>query len=305
MTVVFATCADQPFIAADDQPLADALGALGYRVEPEPWTNIDPETQLVSDPVVLRSTWDYHRVPTMFAAWLEAMADSRRPLLNPADLARGNIDKIYLQGLSAAGIVMPRSRWVDKPDAETLATIMRDEGWAQAVLKPRISATAHGTCLIVSDSLLATRSSGQTASVSAGWPSDDDLAPARTSGALVQEFIPEIRDRGEVSLVYAGRVFSHAVLKRAADGDFRVQKDFGGAVTPLVPSTGLLEFGEAVMAQVPASCAYARVDIVESARGPLLMELELIEPELYFTIVPGSAERMARVIVDRLDGLSA
>ncbi|MSO53363.1 MAG: hypothetical protein CK533_12715 [Acidobacterium sp.] len=284
MTVVFATCADQPFIAADDQLLADALGALGYRVEPEPWTDIDPETQLVSDPVVLRSTWDYHRVPTMFTAWLEAMADSRRPLLNPADVARGNIDKIYLQGLSAAGIAIPRSRWVEQPDASALAAIMRDEGWAQAVLKPRISATAHGTLFIANDAR----------------PSDDDLAPARTSGALVQEFIPEIRDRGEVSLIYAGRVFSHAVLKRAADGDFRVQKDFGGAVEPLMPSAGLLEFGEAVMAQVPASCAYARVDIVESARGPLLMELELIEPELYFSIVPGSAERVAQAIVARL-----
>jgi len=284
VTVVFATCADQPFIAADDQPLADALGALGYRVEPEPWTDIDPETQLVSDPVVLRSTWDYHRVPTMFTAWLEAMADSRRPLLNPADVARGNIDKIYLQGLSAAGIAIPRSRWVEQPDASALAAIMRDEGWAQAVLKPRLSATADGTLFIANDAR----------------PSDDDLASARTSGALVQEFIPEIRDRGEVSLIYAGRVFSHAVLKRAADGDFRVQKDFGGAVEPLMPSAGLLEFGEAVMAQVPASCAYARVDIVESARGPLLMELELIEPELYFSIVPGSAERVAQAIVARL-----
>ena len=284
MTVVFATCADQPFITADDQPLADALGALGYRVEPEPWTDIDPETQLVSDPVVLRSTWDYHRVPTMFTAWLEAMADSRRSLLNPADVARGNIDKIYLQGLSAAGIAIPRSRWVEQPDASALAAIMRDEGWAQAVLKPRISATAHGTLFMANDA----------------WPSDDDLAPARTSGAIVQEFIPEIRDRGEVSLVYAGRVFSHAVLKRAADGDFRVQKDFGGSVEPLMPSAGLLEFGEAVMAQVPGSCAYARVDIVESARGTLLMELELIEPELYFSIVPGSAERVAQAIVARL-----
>lgn len=101
-------------------------------------------------------------------------------------------------------------------------------------------------------------------------------------------------------MVYAGGAFSHAVMKRAKDGDFRVQKDFGGAVEPLMPSAGLLEFGEAVMAQVPASCVYARVDLVDTARGPLLMELELIEPELYFTIVPGSAERMARVIVDRL-----
>ncbi len=287
MTIVFATCSDQPFITADDQPLADALGGLGYQVEPEPWTDIDPNPHLATEPVVLRSTWDYHRVPTMFAAWLDAMADAGRPLLNPAVVARANIDKIYLQGLAAAGIAIPGSRWVEQPDAAALAAILHEEGWAQAVLKPRIGATAHGTFLISSDSL----------------PSEDDLAPARISGALVQEFIPEIRG-GEVSLVYAGGVFSHAVLKRAKDGDFRVQKDFGGGVEPVRPSTGLLEFGEAVMAHVLSSCAYARVDIVDTARGPLLMELELIEPELYFSIVPGSAERMARVIIDRL-GTSA
>jgi len=286
VTVVFATCAHQPYITADDQPLVDALGALGYRVEPEPWTDIDPNTHLAADPVVLRSTWDYHRVPTMFTAWLAAMADSTR-LLNPPEVVRDNIDKIYLQRLERAGIAIPATQWIEKPDAAALTAVLHQQGWTQAVLKPRIAATAYGTFLIAGDRM----------------PSDEDLAPARASGALVQEFIPEITTRGEVSLVYAGGRFSHAVVKKASADDFRVQKDFGGAVAAIVPSAALLAFGESVMAHVPESCAYARVDAIDSARGPLLMELELIEPELYFSIVPGSAERMARVIVDRLGGL--
>lgn len=284
MTVVFATCSHQPFITDDDQPLAAALQALGYRVEPEPWTDIDPDAHVAADPVVLRSTWDYHRVPTMFRAWLDAMADSGRPLLNPADVARDNIDKIYLQRLARAGIAVPVTRWIDRPDAASLAAVLQAEGWARAVFKPRVAATAYGTFLISEDRI----------------PAEDDLAPARASGALIQEFIPEITSRGEVSMVYAGGEFSHAVVKRAAGGDFRVQKDFGGVVEAVMPSAALLAFGDAVMAHVPASCAYARVDAVESGRGPLLMELELIEPELYFTFVPGSAERMAQAIVDRL-----
>jgi glutathione synthase/RimK-type ligase-like ATP-grasp enzyme len=284
VTIVFATCSHQPYITADDQPLADALEARGFRVEPEPWTDIDPETLIVADPVVLRSTWDYHRVPTMFSAWLAAMADSGRVLLNPADVARANIDKVYLQSLAAAGIATPRSRWIDKPDAAILGAALQEEGWTQAVLKPRIGATAHGTFLISGATLLT----------------EEELAPARASGALLQEFVPEIVERGEVSLVYAGGDFSHAVAKRAKEGDFRVQKDFGGVVTPFVPPAEVLAFGQSVMAHVPASCTYARVDLVESARGPLLMELELIEPELYFSIVPGSADRMAKAIIDRL-----
>lgn len=287
MTVVFATCAHQPFITADDQPLADALAALGYRVEPEPWTEIDPATTLGAEPVILRSTWDYHRVPTMFTAWLEAIADSGRTLFNPADIALGNIDKIYLQRLEAAGIAIPRSRWIEKPDAEAIDAVLREERWEQAVLKPRIGATAHATFLVAPGSC----------------PPDEELAPARACGALIQEFIPEIRDRGEVSMVYAGGVFSHAVLRRATDGDFRVQQDFGGVVEAIAPSSRLVAFGDAVMAHVPPSCLYARVDAVVGARGPLLMELELIEPELYFSVVPGSAGRMAQLIVDRLAGL--
>jgi len=284
VTIVFATCSHQPFITADDQPLAEALRALGYRVEPEPWTDIDPEAHLAADPVVLRSTWDYHRVPTMFTAWLAAMADSGRLLLNPADVVRDNLDKIYLQRLAGAGIAIPKTRWIEKPDAASLAAILGDEQWAQAVLKPRIAATAYGTFLLAEERL----------------PDENDLAPARASGALIQEFIPEITSSGEVSMVYAGGQFSHAVAKRAATDDFRVQKDFGGVVEAVTPSATLLAFGDLVMAHVPASCAYARVDAVESARGPLLMELELIEPELYFGIVPDSAGRMARAIVDRL-----
>lgn len=283
MTIVFATCAHQPYITDDDKPLAAALEALGYRVEPEPWTDIDPETSLSGDPVVLRSTWDYHRVPTMFTAWLAAMADSGRPLLNPADVVRDNIDKIYLQRLAAAGVAIPATRWVDRPDAATLTAILAEQGWASAVLKPRIAATAYGTFQIGADRL----------------PSEDDLAPARSSGALVQEFIPEI-SAGEVSMVYAGGLFSHAVIRRASAGDFRVQSDFGGVVEAATPSDAVLAFGSAVIAQVPSSCAYARVDVVESARGPLLMELELIEPELYFRMAPASAARMAQAIVDRL-----
>ena len=284
MNLVFATCDHQPLITPDDQPLADALKARGVDVTPIPWTELDPYAVLDSPPIVLRSTWDYHRMPTMFTAWLEALADSGRTTWNPPEVAAGNVDKIYLKHLETAGIAMPKTRWIDRPDGEAVAAIMSEEHWPSAVLKPRIAATAYGTFLIASDTAL----------------SADDLAPARASGALLQEIIPEIVQRGEVSLVYFGGGFSHAVLKRAREGEFRVQQDFGGRVEPTTPSNTLLEFADRVMAHVPTSCLYARVDAVESSRGPLLMELELIEPELYFLFVPEAANRLAQLIVDRL-----
>lgn len=164
------------------------------------------------------------------------------------------------------------------------ADALEEERWQQAVLKPRIAATAYGTFLVTPDSTLT----------------DDDLAPARASGALLQEFVPEIVGSGEVSLMYCDGAFSHAVLKRAKAGDFRVQQDFGGVVVPVTPASTLIAFADRVMDTAAAPCLYARVDVVDSSRGPLLMELELIEPELYFLIVPSAAARFALAVTSKL-----
>ncbi len=284
MTLLFATCEHQPELTADDQVLADALAARGIAVTSLPWTEIDPYGVIDASPIVLRSTWDYHRVPTMFRAWLESLRDSGRVVWNEPSIALGNIDKIYLQQLAQRGIAIPETQWLDRPDLGSVRDALANRGWTKAVLKPRIAATAYGTYLIGPDANLT----------------EDDLAPARASGALIQEFIPEIADIGETSLVYCDGVFSHAVIKHAKAGDFRVQKDFGGSVELTSPSRGVLSFAERVLATLPEPCLYARVDLVETARGPLLMELELIEPELYFGYEPSSARIFADEIATRL-----
>ncbi len=284
MTIVFATCDAHPLIAADDQILAAALTPLGVTATPIPWTEIDPHALVDAPPIVLRSTWDYHRIPTMFSTWLSALEDSGRTVWNDPAIARGNIDKLYLRQLESAGLAIPKTRWLDRIDEGSLRQALEEERWQQAVLKPRIAATAYGTFLITADTL----------------PADEEFALARASGALLQEFVPEIVDRGEMSLIYCEGVFSHAVSKRARPGDFRVQQDFGGVVTPVEPSSSLIAFADRVMATVPGPQLYARVDVVETERGPLLMELELIEPELYFLIVPSAAGRFAAALAQRV-----
>lgn len=284
MNLVFATCDHQPLTTPDDQVLADALAARGVAVTPIPWTEINPFADFDAPPILLRSTWDYHRVPTMFSSWLAALETSGRAMWNPPGIARGNVDKIYLKDLEAAGISIPKTKWVDSADPASLEHVLGALGWDRAVLKPRIAATAYGTFVVERGTPIAS----------------DDLAPARASGALLQELIPEVVERGEVSLIYMGGAFSHAVLKRARSGEFRVQKDFGGHVEVTTPSQDVLAFAGRVMTTVPPSCLYARVDLVETSRGPLLMELELIEPELYFLLAPEAANRMAELIIPRL-----
>jgi glutathione synthase/RimK-type ligase-like ATP-grasp enzyme len=284
MTLLFATCDHQPWLTEDDQVLAAALARRGVTVAPIPWTGIDPYAVLDAPPVVLRSTWDYHRVPTLFRAWLQSLEDSGRGVWNDPVTTRRNIDKIYVQQLHEAGIAVPVTRWLDRVTPEEVRVAMENAGWSRAVLKPRVAATAYGTCLVERDT---------------SW-ADLDLAPARAAGALLQEFVPEIATRGEVSLVYIDGVFTHAVVKQARTGDFRVQKDFGGSVDRLDPSPAARAFADRVMATAGGGTLYARVDLVETARGPLLMELELIEPELYFLLAPEAADRMADAILARL-----
>ena len=284
MNLVFATCDHQPLTTGDDQPLADALKAHGVDVTPIPWTELDPFADFDAPPILLRSTWDYHRMPTMFRSWLQALETSGRATWNPPAVARANVDKIYLQDLAGAGIAIPKTIWIDQVDAGAIDRALDQQAWTRAVLKPRIAATAYGTFLVERGISLA----------------DEDLHPARASGAMLQELIPEVVERGETSLVYFGGAFSHAVVKRAKPGDFRVQKDFGGRVDVTTPSPALLAFANNVMTHVPSTCLYARVDLVESSRGPLLMELELIVPELYFLLVPESAAQFAQLLADRL-----
>jgi glutathione synthase/RimK-type ligase-like ATP-grasp enzyme len=284
LNLIFATCDHQPFVAPDDRPLAEALQARGISVTPIPWTEIDPYAMFDASPIVLRSTWDYHRVPTLFQAWLESLADSGRAVWNDAAIARGNIDKIYLRQFEANGIAIPHTRWLDRIDNDAIEQALAEEGWERAVFKPRIAATAYGTFLVANGLRL----------------SDEELSPSRSSGALLQEFVPEIISHGELSMVYFDGVFSHAVSKRAKTGDYRVQQDFGGSVEPMTPSPELLSFTDRVMSTVDGPTLYARVDVVETGGGPLLMELELIEPELYFLYVPAAAATFADAILRRL-----
>jgi glutathione synthase/RimK-type ligase-like ATP-grasp enzyme len=282
--LIFATCHHQPGIAPDDEPLVAALRANGVAVTPIPWTGIDRHAMPDGPPILLRSTWDYHVAPMLFWQWLRALDDSGRTVWNEPSVACNNIDKIYLQRFEAAGIAIPQTLWLDQVDPAVVRQAVADRGWHRAVLKPRIAATAYGTFMVTPDS----------------EPSADQLAPARASGALLQEFVPEIVAGGETSLTFCDRVFSHAVSKHAKPGDFRVQQDFGGSVAPTTPSPALLAFADRVLAQVKGDTLYARVDVVETDRGPLLMELELIEPELYFLHVPAAAATFAAAIRRRL-----
>jgi hypothetical protein len=119
---------------------------------------------------------------------------------------------------------------------------------------------------------------------------------------MAQPFVGEVQDRGEWSVLFFGGRYSHAVLKRPAENDYRVQWEFGGSAVTMAPPPRLLGDAGAVMAAVAGDALYARVDGVERDGRLVLMELELIEPHLFLGWDPGAAGRLAAAVRAAVSG---
>jgi glutathione synthase/RimK-type ligase-like ATP-grasp enzyme len=226
------------------------------------------------DAVVVRSCWDYHLRAHEFLEWIALLERSGVLVLNSPDLIRWNADKIYLGELASAGIAMPDTVFVESGMELDLAKVCASRGWGSAVVKPTISASAYCT---------ERRCSGRV-----------------RGPAMVQQYIAAIETAGEWSLVYINGKFSHAVLKKPRAGDFRVQIAFGGTARAEQPSRKLLMFAEVVLSRCAWPATFARVDIIADGPSIQLMELEVIEPELFLDLAPGSSRHLASAIRDDL-----
>lgn len=279
MHVVLATARSYP-LTASDALLRDELEKRGAVVTATPWDSIPTHTA-DGTLVVLRSPWDYHHRPAEFRRWVEAFRRRPASLCNPPATVLWNVDKIYLRDLAERGVRVPATRWFEPGQRPDLDSFLVETGLTVAVVKPRISATAWGTRLLRTGDEL----------------SDADVEPLLANGSMLQAFVPEIRTGGELSLMYFASGFSHAVAKRPAAGDFRVQTEFGGSAAPCAASAQARTFAESALEAARHPWLYARVDIVETSDGPVLMELELIEPALFLEAAPSAAGRLAEEIM--------
>jgi hypothetical protein len=277
--IAFATFAEQPTLVPGDQLAADALEARGYQVEAAVWDapNLDWKQYAA---VVIRSTWDYHLKAKTYKEWVSKLKHWRVKLLNPHDVILWNMNKTYLRDLVDNEIEIVPTVWLPGGAKADLQTLLGQKGWAQAVVKPTISASAYQTWLTSPQS--ATQDSTRLQEMLAN------------SGVLVQQFMPAVQAQGEWSLMFFDRQFSHAVLKHPADGDFRVG-DNNETLDP--PPATLVEQARAILDTIELPLAYTRVDGVEVDGKLVLMELELIEPYLFLEKHPAAPERFAEAII--------
>lgn len=262
------------FFVYDDLLIAP-FGQVGYQVETVSWRNSEQDYSSY-EAVIVRSPWDYQQAPQAFMACLEQI-DSQTRLMNPLALMQWNVDKRYLRELASADVAVLPTLWLDDYHHETLVNAFAAFGCDEIVIKPCISANADDTFRLSRADLDLRQA--QLAQVFSKRP------------AMVQPFVTSVVEQGEVSLFYFAGELSHAILKTPKQGDFRVQEEHGGTLAVITPEQAVIASAEQALSAMPTGYLYARVDLLQHQGKWCIIELELIEPSLYFNLDDTSPQK--------------
>ena len=278
--VALVTCADERYQEPEVHVAADALRAAGVSTDVVSWD--EDRDWGAYELVVVRTPWDYFDRVTQFLDWA-ARVERETSLVNPADVLRWNSHKGYLAEFTAKSVPTVPTRLVPGPSTD-VADQIREVPWEEIVVKPAVDGGARHAWRGLRDD-----------------PSLSRVAERLTDhgDVVVQPFVPAIVD-GERSLVFLGGRFSHAVRKVPKAGDYRSQRHLGGREVDHQPDSAELQVALAAMAAAPGRLTYARVDLVEWEGAPVLIELEVIEPDLFLRDVPERVDRFVEVIRDEL-----
>ncbi|TPV54315.1 hypothetical protein FJ444_19210 [Aestuariibacter sp. GS-14] len=258
-----------------DDLLITPFGQVGYQVETVSWRNSEQDYSGY-EAVIVRSPWDYQQAPQAFMACLEQI-DSQTRLMNPLSLMQWNVDKRYLRELASADVAVLPTLWLDDYHHETLVNAFEAFGCDEIVIKPCISANADDTFRLSRADLDLRQA--QLAQVFSKRP------------AMVQPFVTSVVEQGEVSLFYFAGELSHAILKTPKQGDFRVQEEHGGTLAVITPEQAVIASAEQALSAMPTGYLYARVDLLQHQGKWCIIELELIEPSLYFNLDDTSPQK--------------
>ena len=268
-SIAIATWSSSEYVDPEAVLVADELRRRGHDAAVVHW---DAALDWAGfDLVVVRSTWDYFERLHDFLHWAQQV-DAASRIVNPLTVIRWNCHKGYLAELAAAGVPVLPSLPVGQgaPDAMAALEQVAADGWDHVVLKPAVDGGARLA--------LKTRASAPEAV--------EHLARLVAAGdAIVQPYAPSV-ELGETSLFFFGGLFSHAVRKVPKPGDSRVRALHGGSEEWHEPSGAELEVARAAMDLAPGELTYARADFIDVDGRPTLMELELIEPDLFLRMSP-------------------
>ena len=268
-------------VLLEDKILQDALENIGLVVCRKDWAD-NKFNWSNTKCAIFRTTWDYFERFDEFFAWIEE-TKNKIIFINSLEIIKWNINKRYLIELNNKGVNIASTLFINKDNPRTLNSLFKETNWNEAVIKPAISGAARHTYKVTPTNC-----------------KDYEVIFKHLiyqETMLFQEFLYNIIQKGELSIIMIAGKYTHAVKKTAKKGDFRVQDDHGGKVRKYVPLKEEILFAEQCINIFNPCPLYARVDIVYDNKNELsLSELELIEPELWFRNNPKSAKLLAKEI---------
>jgi glutathione synthase/RimK-type ligase-like ATP-grasp enzyme len=280
LDIALASCRSLPDPDPDEKPLLAALRAAGFRSESLAWD--DPRADFgATRATLLRATWNYPERPADFMAWLERTASCTR-VFHPPGIVRWNMHKSYLLDLERRGIPIVPTALVRRGESTSLAKIASARRWSDLVVKPAIGAGSRGTLRVAAEAF------------------DRDDAHLRSlvarEDALVQPYIESVAEYGERAVVWIDGAPTHAVRKSPR---FLGDPERVSHAVPIAPDEA--DLARRALAAAPGPVLYGRVDMVRDEHGtPRVMEVELIEPSLFFAQSPAALDRYVRAVAAEL-----
>lgn len=286
MNIAFITYLDKgdfasPTAENEDDTLLNFLKEKGLSIEKVIWNDKDVHWENYNL-AILKSPWDYFDLIEDFYNWLAMLQSKNVKLLNPIEIVKWNADKHYLKDIAQAGLNVAQSIFLNKGENINLTNYFEVFNGEAFIVKPCVSGGSKNTFKVDLANVEEINQKLKT------LLTEEDF--------IIQPFIKEIETEGEWSFLFFGGKFSHCLLKKAKNGDFRVQHYLGGSIHPQNPPQHLLQSAQQYVDEFAADCLYARVDGIEVKGNFVLMELELIEPYLFLNTNNNSYENYYKAL---------
>lgn len=262
----------------DDQLLITALKAYEITAQPIDWRSTDVKWSDF-DAALVYSTWDYYEDYPRFLKVLKDIEDQDVKIYNSSSIIQWNSNKKYLQDLEALGLKPIESVYLSSSELSKLPAILIEKGWDECVIKPQVSTDGHHTYRFNRSNLK------DLFKVLINF--DDQF--------VIQPFAEEIIKEGEWSFVFFNNEYVHCVLKTPKKGDFIVNKR-----TQIEPPDWMIEEAKKIVKTINLSALKLRVDVIRRGNELRIMEIEMIEPNLYLKYYPGSEKQLAKIISEKL-----
>ena len=286
-SVALVTCREALGIDYDMPLLLEAVRATGVAVDEVCWDeeSIDWSTY---DQVVIRSTWDYHRRYDEFMHWVRTVS-AVSTISNSVDVITWNTDKHYLAEVAEMGLPVVPTVFIEPDQDDWLNSARELLAKGDVVVKPAISAGSNDT--------------ERHSNINAAQTHIAELLSAQRS-VMLQPYMADVDVESETGLVFIDGKFSHAFAKgpllaqaKNMSGGLYAEEEIGVRQ----PTAEQLLIGERAVKWLTSrfgNLLYARVDLLPTAQGPVIIEIELTEPSLYLLLHPQAATELAHALLN-------